>query len=195
MVNSKALSAGLVALVALVGCASQQQFSPLEMEQAASARSEFAGLEAPPFELQDQSEQSVSLESMRGKWLVLYFYPRDDTPGCSCQATEFTDLLLEFRNMNAEILGVSADSPASHRIFIIKYDLKLTLLSDPDHAVMERYGSWVTSSLGSRKFGRVIRSTFIIGPDGVIRHHWPEVIPQGHAERVRQKLAELQRGE
>jgi peroxiredoxin Q/BCP len=125
---------------------------------------------------------------------VLYFYPKDDTPGCACQATEFTETLSQFRNMNAMILGVSADSPQSHRLFIEKYGLALTLLSDPNHAVMKRYGAWVESSLGEKKTERVIRSTFIIGPNGLVRYHFPEVIPQGHAERVREKLAELQRG-
>jgi peroxiredoxin Q/BCP len=179
-------------LLVLSGC--QTTPSSMSMETAAAGRSEFAGQPAPDFTLKNQDNQPVALSQQRGKWVVLYFYPKDDTPGCACEANEFTELLTHFRNMNALVLGLSADSPQSHRLFIEKYNLSLTLLSDPDHAVMKRYGAWVESSLGDKKTERVIRSTFIIGPEGAVRYHFPEVIPQGHAERVREKLAELQRG-
>ncbi len=179
-------------LLVLPGC--QRTPSAMSMETAAAGRSEFAGQPAPDFTLMNQDSQPVALSQERGKWVVLYFYPKDDTPGCACEANEFTELLTQFRNMNALVLGISADSPKSHRLFIEKYNLSLTLLSDPNHAVMKRYGAWVESSLGDKKTERVIRSTFIIGPQGTVRYHFPEVIPQGHAERVREKLAELQRG-
>jgi peroxiredoxin Q/BCP len=187
-----AVVTALAGLLAPAGC--QTTPSSLAMETAAASRSEFAGLPAPDFTLKNQNDQPVTLSRQRGEWVVLYFYPKDDTPGCACQATEFTELLTQFRNMNALVFGVSSDSPQSHRLFVEKYALGLTLLSDPDHAVMKRYGAWVETSLGEKKSERVIRSTFIIGPDGLVRYHFPEVIPQGHAERVREKLAELQRG-
>jgi peroxiredoxin Q/BCP len=178
-------------MMAVAGCANTP--TVLQMEEAAAMRSPFIGLQAPDFTLPDQDDHPVSLSSLRGKWTVLYFYPKDDTPGCQCQATEFTALLAQFADMNAEVFGVSEDPPWSHQAFIKRYDLKLILLSDPDHAMMTAYGAWVQSSLGDQRFGRVIRSTFIIGPQGKIRYHWPEVIPKGHAARVRHKLAELQK--
>jgi len=97
-----------------------------------------------------------------------------------------------FRPLGARVLGVSADPVESHRAFCSKFDLGVDLLSDPDHQVMSTYGAWVAASLGARSYGRVIRSTVLVDPAGVIRYHWPEVIPQGHAERVKQKLIELQ---
>lgn len=161
-------------------------------EEAASARSPIIGSPAPDFTLEDQNGNAVTLSGLRGQWLVLYFYPKDDTPGCTCEATEFTKLLGQLRQMKAKVYGISADSPRSHALFIGHYRLGLDLLSDPDHKVMTRYGAWVTASLGDKPYERVIRSTLIIDPEGTIRYHWPEVIPQGHAERVRQKLAQLQ---
>ena len=180
----------VLAAVAVAGCNANNRSA--EMETAAARRSTFIGQVAPPFALTDQDERLVRLADHRGRWLVLYFYPADDTPGCACQANEFTHLLTTFRDMNAAVLGVSGDSSASHRKFIAKYDLKLTLLSDPTREVMAAYGAWVQTRLGERTSSRVIRSTVIIDPAGVIRHHWPEVIPPGHADRVRARLAELQ---
>jgi peroxiredoxin Q/BCP len=145
------------------------------------------------FTLQDQDGRNVSLADLRGKWLVLYFYPKDDTPGCTCQATEFTKLLQQFKSMNAAVVGISADPPEHHRIFIRKYKLALTLLSDPEHKVMEQYGAWTKTLFGDRTMGRVTRSSFIIDPQGIVRYHCAEVIPLGHAERLRRKLVELQK--
>ncbi len=187
------LTAALASLL-LAGCNGATETSrpavatPLEMEEAASARTDVAGRPAPDFTLQDQTGKPVSLADLRGRWVVLYFYPKDDTPGCACQATEFTQLLTEFERMDARVFGVSEDSPESHRSFIRKYNLKLDLLSDPAHDTMEDYGAWVGTPFGNR----VIRTTYIIGPDGTIRHHFPEVIPEGHAQRVRDKVRELQ---
>ena len=181
------LGAGLFA-----GCASLSGRTPADMEQAASARSPVIGKPAPEFTLADAGGGEQTLAGLRGKWVVLYFYPSDDTPGCTCQATQFTKLLKAFRDLNAEVIGVSEDSPEVHRKFTEKYRLALTLLSDPDHRVMRAYGAWVDSSLGPFTYGRVVRSTFVIDPTGIIRYHWPEVIPEGHADRVRARLAELQ---
>ena len=162
------------------------------IESAASELSPVVGKPAPDFTLMDQRKKPVTLSKLRDKWVVLYFYPKDDTPGCTIEAKDFTSLLSRFQEMNAEVLGISEDSVQSHCDFIAKYGIELTLLSDPDHKVMERYGAWVRSSLGDFRYGRAIRTTMIVDPAGVIRHYSPEVIAQGHAERVLKKLALLQ---
>jgi len=195
--NSKTLMLCMVAIVALVysaGCEDSMKLSS-EHEEAASIRSPLAGKMAPDFVLMDQDEKPVKLSGLRGKWVVLYFYPKDDTPGCTCQATEFTELIGDMRDMNAKVYGISADSPETHNVFIQKYDLGLDLLSDRDRKVMKEYGAWMESSMAGEKFGRTIRTTFIIGPAGRIRRHWPEVIPEGHAERVKNWLVRLEAAE
>jgi len=178
-------------LLAAGGC--RPKHSVAAMEEAAAAHSPAVGRPAPAFRLPDQEDRPVRLKDLRGRWVVLYFYPKNDTPGCICEATEFTELLFRFQDMNASVYGISEDSTESHRAFIKKFALGMDLLSDPDHAVMKEYGAWVEAKVGDKSYQRVIRSTFLIGPDGTIRHHWPEVIPKGHAERVRRKLSELQR--
>lgn len=178
-------------LFALMLTACESGPNALDMEEAASGRSSFAGSRAPTFMLPDQDGRTVSLRDYRGQWVVLYFYPADDTPGCTCQATEFTSILQKFHEQDAVVLGVSPDSAESHKLFAEKYDLKITLLSDEDHDVMSRYGAWVNKQFGDQTIGTVVRTTVLISPDGTIAHHWPEVIPKGHAERVRDKLAQL----
>jgi peroxiredoxin Q/BCP len=177
-----------VAACGLAGC----ENSSLIQEEAASGRSQITNSPAPDFTLKDQDGKDVTLSKLRGQWVVLYFYPKDDTPGCTCEATEFSKLIGQFKGMNAKVCGVSADSIPTHKIFIQKYDLGISLLSDPDHKVMKSYGAWVETSLGEKQYERVIRSTLIVDPQGIIRYHWPEVIPKGHAERVGRKLAQLQ---
>ena len=179
----------------LAGCQDKPWKSEAKQEEAASKHSQIIGSPAPDFTLPDQNDKPVTLSALKGQWVVLYFYPQDDTPGCTCEATEFTTALASFGQMNARVYGISGNSPASHRAFITAYKLKIDLLSDgPDHKVMREYGAWVDASLGEKTYGRVIRTTMIIDPNGVIRYHWPEVVPNGHAERVRQKLAQLQAG-
>lgn len=162
-----------------------------EMEEAASKRSPVIGSKATPFALQNPADETVKLADFAGKWTVVYFYPADDTPGCTCQATEFTDLLARFHNLNAVVVGISPDPPVMHAVFMNKYNLKLTLLSDTKHETMKAYGAFVETKIGDKKVDRVLRSTFLIDPNGVIAWHWPEVIPEGHAERVRDRLAQL----
>lgn len=165
--------------------------NPAEMEAAAAARSGAVGKPAPDFSLLTQDDRPLSLAGERGKWVVLYFYPADDTPGCTCQATEFTALLRDFTQRNAKVYGVSPDTPDLHRHFMKKYGLQINLLSDPDRGVMRQYGAWVDIPEGPAAPGRVVRSTYLIDPNGVVAAHWPEVIPQGHAERVMRRLGEL----
>jgi len=182
---------GLAALAVSAGCEHEMKLAS-EHEEAASVRSPLTGKAAPDFTLPDQDEKPVTLSKLRGKWVVLYFYPKDDTPGCTCQATEFTDLIGDMRDMNAVLYGISADSTETHQVFIEKYELSLNLLSDRHRKVMKEYGAWMESSISGEEYGRTIRSTFIIGPDGKIRRHWPEVIPEGHAQRVKEWLERLQ---
>jgi peroxiredoxin Q/BCP len=182
----------MMLVVALTGCQSAPSAAPTpdEVESAAASHSPWRGQVAPPFALQDQNDQARRLEEFRGQWVVLYFYPKDDTPGCTCQATEFTTLLKDFRDMNTVILGVSPDSPSSHQFFRQKYGLDLILLSDTTGQVIRQYGAFRALGIDPN-VGRVVRSTFLIDPTGHVAWHWPEVIPQGHAQRVRQKLASL----
>lgn len=149
---------------------------------------------APDFTLKDQNGQDVTLSKLRGQWVVLYFYPQDDTPGCTCEATEFTKILADFKNANAKIYGISSDSVRTHQTFIKLYKLDINLLSDPDHAVMRNYGAWVDARLGDFAYQRMIRTTYIVGPDGTVQYVWPEVIPNGHAKRVMEMLKQLQSG-
>ncbi len=180
-----------IGALAAGGCQSRPG-APDDVEDAAKRNSPFVGKPAPAFTLPNALGRDVSLDDYRGRWVVIYFYPADDTPGCVCQATEFTELLGEFRRLDADVLGISPDTPASHRRFARKYGLEITLLSDPEHRAMSRYGAWTEVRYGQDTTGRVIRSTVIVDPDGVVRDHWPSVVPRGHAERVQQRLGQLQ---
>jgi peroxiredoxin Q/BCP len=151
-----------------------------------------AGKKAPAFTLKNQDDEKVRLSDLKGEWLVLYFYPRDDTPGCTTEACDFTSGLKGFEALGATVLGCSPDTTESHRKFAGKYRLKVTLLSDPDHKVMEKYGAWGEKKMYGKTVTGVIRSTVLIDPGGKIAHHWPKVKAKGHAEKVREKLEELQ---
>jgi len=149
------------------------------------------GKKAPAFTLVDETSAKIKLSDLAGQWIVLYFYPKDDTPGCTVEACEFTSGLSGFGKLDAAVFGCSADSPESHRKFIAKYKLKVKLLSDPDHAVMEKYGAWgEKTNYGKTSMG-VIRSTVLIDPTGKVAYHYATVKAAGHAEQVRAKLAEL----
>ncbi len=150
------------------------------------------GAKAPGFTLPDQDGRAVSLSGFAGTWVVLYFYPKDDTPGCTTEACEFTSGIAAFSGLDAVVLGCSADSPESHRTFIAKYGLEVRLLSDPGHAVMRAYGAWGEKSTYGRTSVGVIRSTVLVDPQGMVAFHWPNVKAAGHADAVRKKLTELQ---
>lgn len=149
------------------------------------------GEKAPDFTLPDQNGEPVQLADLSGSWVVLYFYPKDDTPGCTQEACEFTEGIEAFEDLDAVVLGCSPDSPESHREFIARYDLGVRLLSDPDHRVMEAYGAWGEKTMYGRTTEGVIRSTVLIDPDGRVAHHWRRVRAAGHAEKVRERLGEL----
>jgi peroxiredoxin Q/BCP len=149
------------------------------------------GKPAPAFTLPEQDGTERSLGEFAGKWLALYFYPKDNTPGCTTEACEFTAGIESFAGLDAVVLGCSPDSPASHRKFIGTHGLALTLLSDPTHAVMAAYGAWGEKVMYGKKTQGVIRSTVLIDPQGRVAYHWPKVTAAGHAEQVHAKLAEL----
>lgn len=149
------------------------------------------GKPAPAFTLRNQDGESVRLADLAGRWVVLYFYPKDDTPGCTTQACEFTSGIAEFEKLDAVILGCSPDDAESHRKFIAKHGLRVQLLSDPTHATMETYGAWGEKTLYGRKSVGVIRSTALIDPAGNVAHHWKKVRAAGHAGHVAARLAAL----
>lgn len=152
------------------------------------------GSPAPAFTLPDQDGKAVALKDLRGRWVVLYFYPKDDTPGCTVEACEFTAALPAFRGLDAEVFGCSADGAAAHTKFVAKYKLGIRLLTDADRSVMKTYGAFGSKLMYGKKVEGVIRSTVLIAPDGTVAHHWATVKAAGHAEQVRSKLAELQGG-
>lgn len=146
---------------------------------------------APEFRLQDQNGQWVSLKDYRGKWVVLYFYPKDNTPGCTTQACEFRDNIFAFRRADAVILGVSVDNVDSKKAFAKEHSLPFSVLADPTKATTKQYGV-LTSMLGMLEFSR--RDTFIIDPQGRVARHYPKVDAKGHSDMVLAALKEL-RGE
>lgn len=141
------------------------------------------GAPAPEFDL-ETADGRVRSADLRGRTVVLYFYPKDDTSGCTKEAQDFTALAAEFEAAGATVIGVSKDSVASHRKFAGKYDLTVTLASDPEGEVVERFGSWVEKSMYGRKYMGIDRSTFLIDDEGVVRRVWRKVKTTGHAAEV-----------
>jgi len=146
----------------------------------------------PDFCLPNQDEEEICLRDIKGKWIVLYFYPKDNTPGCTTEACDFTAALPDFEGLNAVILGVSPDSPKKHRNFIEKKDLKITLLSDEEKELCQMFSVWQLKKNYGREYMGVVRSTFIIDPDGKIAAKWEKVKVKGHVDEVKAKLEELQ---
>ncbi len=146
---------------------------------------------APEFCLPNQDEVEICLRDFKGKWVVLYFYPKDNTPGCSTQACEFTALLPDFSDLNAVILGVSPDSAKKHQNFIAKKELKITLLSDEEKEVVNKYGVWQLKKMCGKEYMGIVRSTFLIDPDGVLRAEWRNVRVKGHVQKVKEELQKL----
>jgi thioredoxin-dependent peroxiredoxin len=146
------------------------------------------GKPAPDFELQSDAGETVKLSSLRGRPVVLYFYPKDDTPGCTTEACEFRDAYEGFRERGAEVLGVSPDDIASHEKFKTKHELPFTLLADPDHAVAEQYGVWGEKKFAGKTYMGINRSTFIIDEEGKVARAMRGIKPAGHAARVLDSL-------
>lgn len=162
------------------------------------------GQEAPEFCAKNQDDIEICFRDIKGKWIVLYFYPKDLTPGCTTQACDFTEAEAQFDDLDAIILGVSPDDTAKHRKFIEKKDLSITLLSDEDKKMCEDYGVWQLKKFMGKEYMGVVRTTFIIDPDGKIAAIWEKVnvrkkktvkgekIEILHVNEVKEKLQELQ---
>ena len=149
------------------------------------------GKPAPAFSLPDAEGREVSLADLSGKHVILYFYPRDDTPGCTKEACGFRDAWKDIQKLGAVVLGVSPDSGEAHQRFARKYRLPFTLLSDPDKKVMTRYGAWGEKMMYGKKTTGVIRSTVWIGPDGRVKRHWARVAKaEAHPDQVLAALSE-----
>ena len=149
------------------------------------------GKPAPEFTLEDDAGETVSLSDFRGKPVVLYFYPKDDTPGCTAQACGIRDAYGEFEQAGAVVLGVSPDRVSKHVKFKEKYDLPFTLLADPKHEVAERYGVWGEKKYMGRSYMGVSRTTFVIAPDGTVAEVMENVKPDSHADDVLASLAAI----
>jgi len=149
------------------------------------------GEDAPDIVLPDDSGTIHRLADQRGRWTIVYFYPEDDTTGCTTEACQFRDLDAEVRDTGADVWGISPDGAASHRRFREKFDLPFTLLSDEDHAVAERYGAWTLKQNYGREYMGIQRSTFLVDPDGRLARTWPRVKADGHPAAVLAALAEL----
>lgn len=149
------------------------------------------GKPAPTFTLTDQSGEKHSLKDFKGQWVILYFYPKDNTSGCTRQACQFRDALPKFKKAGAVILGVSPDDEKSHARFVDKFDLPFTLLADTEQKVCTKYGVWQEKSMYGRKYMGVVRTTFLIDPSGKVAHRWDKVKVPGHEQAVMDKLKEL----
>lgn len=150
------------------------------------------GDEAPDFTLPSYPAGEVTLSQFRGKPVVLYFYPKDDTPGCTTQACGFRDQHPAFEKAGAVVLGISPDTVESHEKFAGKFGLPFTLLADVGHHIADRYGVWVEKNMYGKKSMGIQRATFLIGPDGRVAAVWPRVRVEGHVDKVAEKIAELQ---
>ncbi|WP_104745757.1 thioredoxin-dependent thiol peroxidase [Helicobacter pullorum] len=150
------------------------------------------GDKAPNFSLPNQDNAEISLQDFRGSWVVLYFYPKDKTPGCTQEACDFRDNLANLSGLNAVVLGVSPDSVKTHQSFIDKESLNFTLLSDTDKKTLKAYGTWGLKKLYGKEYEGVIRSTFVIDPQGKIAFLWKNVKVKGHIDAIKEKLQELQ---
>ena len=143
-----------------------------------------AGDPAPEFDLPTDGGESLSLESLRGRKLVLYFYPKDDTPGCTKEAIGFSERIADFHDAGAVVVGASKDSAAKHDRFVARHDLKVRLLSDVDGRLCEDYGVWVEKSMYGRKYMGIERATFLVDGGGVVRRVWRKVKVTGHVDQV-----------
>jgi peroxiredoxin Q/BCP len=150
------------------------------------------GNQAPEFCLPNQDDVEICSRDLKGKWIVLYFYPKDNTPGCTTEACEFTEAEPQFEDLNAIILGVSADSTKKHRSFIEKKELGITLLSDESTEMMQEFGVWQLKKNYGKEYMGIVRTTFIIDPKGMIQAVWNNVRVKEHVAKVQEKLAELQ---
>lgn len=162
-----------------------------ERGETQQTRVPVAGTDAPDFTLPDMDGNLVHLADLRGRPVILYFYPKDDTPGCTVEACSFRDAWQELQAAGVTVLGISRDNAKSHQKFARKHALPFTLLSDEDGTVAQRYGVWVEKSMYGKKYMSMARTTFYVRPDGMIGHVWEQVKPEGHATRILEYLAKV----
>lgn len=143
---------------------------------------------APDFTLPGDNGQTIRLSDYAGRYVILYFYPKDDTPGCTKEAIGFSDIIDDLSALGADVIGMSKDTPAKHDKFIAKHDLKVRLASDEDGAILEKYGVWVEKNMYGKKYMGIQRATVLIGPDAKILNVWPKVRVKGHVEAVADAL-------
>ena len=148
--------------------------------------------QAKPFNLKNQQDLPVSLDDYAGSFLVLYFYPKDNTPGCTTEAKEFSALKSEFEKYNCKILGISKDTIKKHQNFIEKQGLTIDLLSDPENEVIDAYGAWQLKKNYGKEYMGIVRSTYLINPEGEIIQEWPKVRVKGHVDAVLEAVKEAQ---
>ena len=149
------------------------------------------GNSAPGFSVINQNGKTIGLDDLSGKWSVIYFYPRDDTPGCTVEAKEFTELNNKFKENGASIYGVSPDNEAKHCKFIDKYDLKIDLLADTEKTMLSDYGVWQEKKMYGKTYMGVVRTTYLIDPNGLVAEVWTKVKARGHAKAVFERLKEI----
>jgi peroxiredoxin Q/BCP len=149
------------------------------------------GIAAPKFSGKTNGDSTISIEELNGKWIVLYFYPKDDTPGCTKEACGFNDNIDEITKLGAVVLGVSPDSPSKHDKFIAKYNLSFKLIADEDNSIATAYEAWGEKSMYGKKYMGILRSTYLIDPNGKIAKAFPKVTPDKHAQEVITALKEL----
>jgi len=150
------------------------------------------GTAVPDFCLPNQDDEEICLRDIKGRWIVLYFYPKDDTPGCTTEACDFTEAISDFDGLEAIVLGVSPDSAEKHRKFIEKKELKITLLADEDKELCNLLGVWQLKKFMGKEYMGVVRSTFIINPEGKVAATWTKVRVKNHVDEVKAKLVALQ---
>lgn len=149
------------------------------------------GDKAPDFNLPDTKGKKTSLKEYKGKWVIVYFYPKDDTPGCTIEAKEFSDSIDDFAKLGTDVIGISADTPESHIRFSDKYGLKVKLLSDPEKKALTAYGAWGIKKMYGKEYWGIIRSTFLVNPKGEITDAWYNVKVKGHVDDVKKRIQEL----
>ena len=184
---------GFLLAIALLMTGCNEPAKTVKIDNDPVPVSTLLGKPAPTFVLVNHAGHAVTLDDYKGKWTIVYFYPRNDTPNCVCRATDYTKLLVGFGDLkNVEVLAVSPDSPELLRRLRQKYGLKVTLLSDADREAMRAFGAWDGMNFKSKHIGRVVRSTVLLDPTGVVRYHWPKIVPEGHVARVASKLRQFQ---
>ncbi len=148
------------------------------------------GDKAPDFILKNQNDEEIKLQDLKGQWSIVYFYPKDDTPGCTLEAKNFSEKMKDFSALGINVIGISPDSTQSHKKFEDKHDLSITLLSDEQHSTLEDYDVWKTKKMYGKQYKGVERSTFLINPEGKIEHIWSKVKVSNHVDEVLDKIKE-----